>query len=302
MSNKYSVVLGLLASTFFSTHALSNPASTEYVKSSIDALRLELNTQSNARFNDLTTMFNQLSAKNGELGSLMNQLNIQFNAKTGELGNLISQLNIQLNQAINQSHNQDSSANSRIDDVQKQVNELPIVTHQVGDLFQGGVVFYVDSTQQHGLVVSLSDLGEPVEWRNGEGGDRMINAKGQGLGSGESNTRLVISEQTIDQQDGDFAALRAASYQISADGKTPCPATMTASQTCYGGWYLPSVYELVLLHSSLKPLGLAELKDEPYWSSSESNTTQAFVMDFATGELKAQEKSIPATIRAIHNF
>lgn len=48
-------------------------------------------------------------------------------------------------------------------------------------------------------MVSLTDLiPEGIEWRNGDGGGKIINAKAQSLGSGEMNTRLIVAEQTID--------------------------------------------------------------------------------------------------------
>ncbi|HGD2615527.1 TPA: DUF1566 domain-containing protein [Legionella pneumophila] len=242
MVTKKLIATGVLVCAL-STHAWCSPASTEYVKASIDALRTELNAQ--------------IKALNTGVGS-----------------------------------------------VQKQVNELPIVTHHIGEVFQGGMVFWVDASQQHGLMVSLTDLneGEGIEWRNGEGGDRTVNAQAKGFGAGEHNTRLIIAEQTVDQQEGRFAALLAANFQISADGITPCPATITATAACYGGWYLPSVYELVALHSNLKRMGLGQLADEPYWSSTESNTTQAWLVDFSSGEPSIHEKSTPAHVRAIHAF
>lgn len=194
-----------------------------------------------------------------------------------------------------------SLANS-VNQVLVNVKQLPIVTHQIGEVFQGGMVFYVDGTKQHGLMVSLSELEGPMEWRNGEGGDRITNATAQGLGSGETNTRLIIAEQTVDAQDGTFAALKTSTYQIQADGKTTCPQQFKASVICYGGWYLPSSYELGLLHNNLKMKGLAHLLNEPYWSSSEYDTTQALAVDFSTGELRVQDKAIPAQVRAIRNF
>jgi hypothetical protein len=284
MSKKHSVVFGILATVLWGTNAFSNPASTEYVKSSIDALRTELNNQSSARFNELSTATNQLTTKTNELTTMLNQLSLQ------------------LNQFITQMNDRNTGANNKIEEVQKQVNELPIITHQIGEMFQGGMVFYVDSSQQHGLMVSLGDIGDAVEWRNGEGGDRITNAHAQGLGSGETNTRLIIAEQTIDQQEGQFAALAAANYQISSDGKSPGPTTMNVTFTCHGGWYLPSIYELVLLNSTLKHLGLGEIKDELYWSSTESDTTQAWLVDFANGEPQARDKATAAHIRAIHSF
>lgn len=190
-----------------------------------------------------------------------------------------------------------------LEKVQNQVNELPIVTHRIGEVFQGGMVFFVDASQQHGLMVSLTDLGaEGIEWRNGEGGDRTVNAKAQGLGAGETNTRLIVAEQTIDQQEGQFAALLAANYQIAADGYAPCATTMTASSVCYGGWYLPSAYELILLHTNLKNQGLGQLADAPYWSSTEASTTEAWLVDFNLGSAEVREKSTLAHVRAIHTF
>lgn len=188
--------------------------------------------------------------------------------------------------------------------VQKQVNELPIITHKIGEIFQGGMVFWVDGSLQHGLIVSLADLNgqEGVEWRNGEGGDRTVNAQAKGLGAGAANTRLIIAQQTIDQQEGQFAALLASNYQISADGITPCPAMITATKACYGGWYLPSVYELVLLHTTLKSTDLGGLANDAYWSSTESNTTQAWLVDFSSGEPYVREKATPARIRSIRTF
>jgi hypothetical protein len=242
---KTPITIGLLTTALYSTNALSNPASTEYVKEALTSLRTEMGSQ-------------------------------------------LSVLS--------------STTSATLEKLQNQVNELPIVTHRIGEIFQGGIVFYVDASQQHGLMASLADLGPEIEWRNGEGGDRTVNAAAQGLGAGEMNTRLIVAEQTIDQQEGQFAALVAANYQIAADGKSPCAATMTASSTCYSGWYLPSAYELILLHANLKNQGLGQLTDAPYWSSTEASTTQAWLVDFSLGSAEAREKSTLARVRAIHAF
>ncbi|MCK1850931.1 hypothetical protein MXD98_16390, partial [Legionella pneumophila] len=61
--------------------------------------------------------------------------------------------------------------------------------------------------------------------------------------AGESNTKLIIAQQTIDNQSGSFAALLAANYRVLGDGITPCPIPSSESITCYGGWYLPSAFE-----------------------------------------------------------
>ena len=191
-----------------------------------------------------------------------------------------------------------TGAINRIESLQKQ-----IITHQIGEIFQGGIVFYVDASGQHGLMASRHDLGgEGIEWRNGEGGDKTVNARAEGLGGGETNTRLIIAEQTIDEQEGLFAALLASNYQISADGKTPCDTPISTNSTCFSGWYLPSVYELMLLFTNFKNQGLGKLSNAPYWSSTESSTTEAWLMDFSAGHAEIAEKSTLARVRAIHAF
>ena len=37
-------------------------------------------------------------------------------------------------------------------------------TYSIGDVVNGGVVFWLDSTGQHGLVVAFSDVATSVEW------------------------------------------------------------------------------------------------------------------------------------------
>lgn len=245
---KRSIAFGCL---FFLTHlgyTSSNPASVDYVKTSIDALRSELKTQLNTVSNNVTT---------------------------GQ-----------------------TNTSNQLDVVTQRIDALPIITHHVGDTFEGGLVFYVDASQQHGLVVSLTDLSQGIEWRNGDSGERVTNAKAQGLNAGEANTRLIVAEQTIDEQEGQFAALLASSYQVSADGITPCASSLTVSSPCYSGWYLPSLYELLLLHANLK----IEFANQPYWSSSEASATNAWLVDFGSGTSQVSDKSTKAHVRAIHTF
>jgi len=185
--------------------------------------------------------------------------------------------------------------------LQNQINQLPIITHKIGEIFQGGMVFYVDETKQHGLIVSLNDLNSPVEWRNSESGDRIVNATNIGLGAGENNTRLIVSQQTADQQDGTFAALQALNYQVKSNGEVCENEAGIIHSLCIGGWFLPSIYELQLIYSNLKNKGLANFSDD-YWSSSEIDTTQAWAFNFSSGHSIAQDKSYTAQVRAIHIF
>ena len=256
------IITGMLASA----SAFSNQASTEYVQTAINALRTELS----ASDNQLINLINQL---NSGLGTLSNH--------TSDAGAIL---------------------NNKIDLVQNQVNELPIITHKIGDTFQGGVVFYVDATRQHGLIASLSDLEtEGIAWRNGEGGDRRVNARAMGVGAGETNTRLIVAEQTVDEQEGRFAALLTTNYQVTESG-APCASVFNPESLCYSGWYLPSAFELTLLYTNLKQSGLSDFGNEAYWSSTEASATEAWLLDFGSGQSAVGDKSTLAHVRAIHNF
>ncbi len=177
--------------------------------------------------------------------------------------------------------------------------------HHPGDLYQGGIVFFVDETGQHGLVASKRDLnrGEGIAWRNGESGNRVTNARADGIGAGETNTRLIIAQQTIDANKGQFAALLAANYRVLADGETPCPKVFIAESLCYGNWYLPSAYELQLLYNQVRQASLASFAPEFYWSSTEVNVSNALLQNFATGELLPSNKANTiGQVRAISRF
>ncbi|RAP36664.1 DUF1566 domain-containing protein [Legionella quinlivanii] len=188
--------------------------------------------------------------------------------------------------------------------IEGEVISANIITHQIGELYQGGIVFWVDNTGQHGLIASTRDVNaQGIQWRNGESGNKITNARADGIGAGESNTRLIISEQTIDNQTGQFAALLANQYSVSEDGETPCITPANPQSLCYGGWYLPSIYELSLLKANLQPQGLTSFAPDYYWSSTESSVSQAWLQNFSTGEVIASDKaSTLGHVRAVRQF
>jgi hypothetical protein len=177
-------------------------------------------------------------------------------------------------------------------------------THQIGEEYRGGLVFYVDESGQHGLIASKIDVNEEgIQWRNGAAGNKVTNARGDGIGAGETNTRLIIAQQTIDNQNGFFAALLAANFQVLDDGKTPCKTPIASGSFCYGGWYLPSAFELQLLHKNLHQNNLSCFAPEFYWSSTEASVSNAWLINFSSGEISASSKSNTiGRVRAISRF
>lgn len=177
-------------------------------------------------------------------------------------------------------------------------------THTIGELYHGGIIFYLDESGQHGLIASQKDTGPGIQWRNGVSGNKVTNAKGNALGAGEMNTRLIIAAQTVDDQKGQFAALMASLYQIEEDGLTSCDMmTSPEENVCYGGWYLPSAYELKLLYAALHETGLASFSPAFYWSSTEANVSEAWLINFANGERLVSSKSNTiGQVRPINRF
>lgn len=171
-------------------------------------------------------------------------------------------------------------------------NQIKSNKHYIGEHYRGGIIFYVDKKGQHGLIASLRDGNrQGIQWRNGTSGNKTTNARGDGLGAGETNTRLIIAQQTIDDQKGNFAALMAANFKVQEDGITPCKTPIAKDTVCYGGWYLPSAFELQLMHANLAQSNVSAFAPEYYWSSTESDMSNAWLVNFSTGELIASSKS-----------
>ncbi|HAT1815640.1 TPA: DUF1566 domain-containing protein [Legionella pneumophila] len=176
--------------------------------------------------------------------------------------------------------------------------------HHVGESYHGGIIFWVDESRQHGLIASKIDVTEEgIQWRNGASGNKITNARGDGIGSGETNTRLIIASQTIDNQKGRFAALLASQFQVQADGITPCKTPIANQGVCYGGWYLPSAFELQLMHTNLRVGNRASFAPDFYWTSTEASASNAWLINFSSGELVASDKAnTMGRVRAISRF
>jgi hypothetical protein len=165
---------------------------------------------------------------------------------------------------------------------------LALRQYKVGDFDQGGIVFWVDGTGEHGLVADtadITDFSNQIEWSNGIN-YKVTNASGDGVGSGEMNTMLIIAQQTADNTAGTFAALQ-------------CTNLIRGS---YGDWYLPSKEELNLMYINLHSSGIGSFQDLDYWSSTEFSGTDAWMQDFINGALRHEVKGNKCSVRAIRTF
>jgi len=182
--------------------------------------------------------------------------------------------------------------------VDGEITSLPTTTtYAIGDFAQGGIVFWLDETGQHGLVCAKSDQSAGTHWYAGTYGNTQ--AKGDGPYSGKANTVIIISSQVAIGDDGSTYAARICNeLQITEGGTT------------YGDWYLPSKEELNLMYQNKATIDASATANGGsgfatgwYWSSSEFVLTQAWGQVFNDGNQRGSDKSYNrAKVRAVRAF
>lgn len=158
-------------------------------------------------------------------------------------------------------------------------NELPF--REIGDNAEGGIVFYIDDTGQHGLVSALEDLTEgaadPYGWGfNGyEWGcylQEVNGADGTSIGTGYQNTMDIVNQGCSTENGGITAAQAALDADING----------------YSDWYLPSKDELIEMYNTIVNVGpegnIGGFENNWFWSSSENGTNYTWKVRFAGGD------------------
>ena len=159
----------------------------------------------------------------------------------------------------------------------------------IGDSYQGGIIFWLDATGQHGLIAATADQSTGIQWYNGI--SRYTGTIGDGLYSGSMNTAMIVSTQMADNQAGNFAAKVCSDYSVTISGIT------------YGDWYLPSLYELDLLYLQSTLVGGFDTA-KIYWSSCEQDitNTRAWYKFFGNGIQSVTSKAVAGNVRAVRSF
>ena len=119
----------------------------------------------------------------------------------------------------------------QLEDSLELLNTIP--TYEVGDYAEGGIVFYVDETGQHGLVAAMEDLPVSYEW--GCYGENIDGTDGTYIGTGYQNTMDIVN-QGCDTNNGGITAAQAA---------------LNAEINGYSDWFLPSKDELHEMYSNI---------------------------------------------------
>ncbi|MDF1684980.1 MAG: hypothetical protein P1U36_10055, partial [Legionellaceae bacterium] len=184
----------------------------------------------------------------------------------------------------------------------------PVESYTIGQLHEGGIIFYLDVTQRHGFAVALFDqsVGAII-------GSRSTNyhTPGLGIGSGMINTATLLA--LYNETDG--AAYLVSSYGVESNGTTQCGSSSVTpgspfvpNPLCYGGWFLSSLDEAAALYSNITTVndgialnGGTKMSDAFYWTSS---TVDCDAFNFGTLriEMTDNSSSSPAVQCVPNNF
>ena len=134
---------------------------------------------------------------------------------------------------------------------------------QIGQLYQGGIIFYLDNTGQHGLIRAIdADLGLNVastQYQYCANLTTVTGATGTAIGTGLSNTNLIIATDPTSQ---------ATTFCTGYSGGG------------YNDWYLPSSDELLAIYTNGQYPDFISLGSpiDASWASTEMNAGSAYVL------------------------
>jgi len=183
-------------------------------------------------------------------------------------------------------------ANYTLSELQQQVYQLL----SLGDYFQGGYIFYLDESGQHGLVAAPENVGGEIEDIYGNSGLPWgcvgidINSVGLdssgAIGTGHQNTLDIVNACT----ETPIAASVCLEYEN--DG--------------YTDWYLPSFHELNLLCEVIGMnsiyLNFALFDDDGYWTSNQNYSHLAWYYNFDLCSPFTNPRENLKRVRAIRSF
>jgi hypothetical protein len=162
-------------------------------------------------------------------------------------------------------------------------------TYSIGDIVNGGVVFWLDSTGQHGLVAAMSDVATSVEWGC--------------YGTDLPNVPNVTSNPPVG-----FGAEIGDGFNNINDILTDCPTAPAAlaARSLGAQWFLPSAKELNQMYintTTLEGVSGFTAFSSSYWSSTEVDGINAWRQLFDDGDQRSTSKSNTASsVRAVRAF
>jgi hypothetical protein len=163
-------------------------------------------------------------------------------------------------------------------------------TYSIGDVVNGGVVFWLDSTGQHGLVVAFLNVATSIVWGCYDtdlpnvpnvpynGGNPA--GSGAEIGDGYNNTNDILQD-------------------------CPDAPAAIAARSLGAQWFLPSAKELNQMYinkTTLEAVSGFTAFSGYYWSSTEFDYISAWRQNFLNGFQYYSNKSFTFNVRAVRAF
>ena len=158
----------------------------------------------------------------------------------------------------------------------------------IGQVHEGGVIFYLDESGEHGLIVCTIASAEQEDAYNG--GYSVWGCVGVNIPGSDAIEIGGGMQNTLDN----------VNYSCGPS---------TAADLCYyfiingiSDWFLPSKNELQMIYEKLSPLNLEIFENNYYWSSSEIDLNKTWVINPITGNEKDENKSSNIRSVAVREF
>ncbi len=167
------------------------------------------------------------------------------------------------------------------------------INFQIGDEAFGGIVFYIDSINEYGLVAAMDNLEGTYAW--GCSNIDVNGADGTTIGTGHQNTIDIVSH-----------GCSITKYSNASEEITAAKATLDAEINGFNDWYLPSKDELAEMYNTIGNGGpegnIGGFEDDDYWSSSEYSNEHPWYVFFTNGSNWMQGKNTGLLVRPIRTF
>ena len=141
----------------------------------------------------------------------------------------------------------------------------------IGGKYQGGTIFFLDTSRQHGLILAPDFLPPKVKWSKVETKTGAIY-----LYDGARNTKLILETM----HNNGFNPKETAAYICD-----------TYSRDGHADWYLPAINEWIILIENQGMIGESFIGGQ-YWSSTEKKWDKAITlsMDYDKPHAEPRDK------------